>query len=214
VSKPINERLNVLLPRRKRGSAVLVIHSWWGLTVSFKAFGQALAEEGFVVGLADLFGGKTAADSVQAKRLRRAPRKEPMYKTLLRNIDDLRAVNGVHPAIGVVGFSMGGHWAVWLSQRSNLPIRATVLYYAARAGSFRGSHSSFLAHFAENDPWVSRASRRKMEIEIAKAGRPCTAFDYPGTGHWFAESGRRADYVPDAATVALERTIEFLKKTL
>ncbi|MCC6947499.1 MAG: dienelactone hydrolase family protein [Bradyrhizobiaceae bacterium] len=212
--KPISKRLVILLPRRKRRPAVLVIHSWWGLTASFRVFGRALADEGFVVGLADLFDGRTAADVRQATHLRRAPRKEPMYKTLIRNIDELRAVDGTHPAIGVVGFSMGGHWAVWLSQRPDLPIGATVLYYAARAGSFRGSRSSYLAHFAENDSWVSRASRRKMEAEIAKAGRSYTAFDYPGTAHWFAETDRRAEHAPDAAAVALERTIKYLKKTL
>jgi len=75
------------LPPAKRGPAVLIIHSWWGLTKSFTAFGDALAKQGFVVGLADLFDGKTASDPAEAKRLRAAPRREPMYKTLLRNIE-------------------------------------------------------------------------------------------------------------------------------
>lgn len=102
--KPISKRLDILLPRRKRRAAVLVIHSWWGLTDSFRVFGRALAEEGFIVGLADLFNGKTAADVRQATQLRRTPRKEPMYKTLIRNIDELRAVDGVHSAIAWSAF--------------------------------------------------------------------------------------------------------------
>ena len=137
-----------------------------------------------------------------------------MYKTLIRNINELRESDDARGDLGIVGFSMGGHWAVWLSQRSDLPIGATVLYYASRAGSFRRSHSSFLAHYAQTDPWVSAAARRKMESEIEKAGRPYTAFDYPGTGHWFAESDRPGEYAPDAAALALERTLIHLQETL
>ena len=109
---------------------------------------------------------------------------------------------------------MGGHWAIWLSQRPELPIGATVLYYAARAGSFAASPSSFLAHFAEDDPWVSRSARRRMEAAIAKADRPYQAYDYPGTGHWFAEQDRVQDFHPDAAALAFRRTVEHLRGTI
>ncbi|MDJ0896314.1 MAG: dienelactone hydrolase family protein [Alphaproteobacteria bacterium] len=203
------------LPASRRGPAVLVIHSWWGLTPAFHAFGEALAREGFIVGLADLFEGKTASDPAEAKRLRRAPRRTPLYKTLIGNIGELQSADGVAGAdIGVVGFSMGGHWAVWLSQRPELPIGATVLYYAARAGDFTASQSSYLAHYAEEDPWVSRTARRRMEAAIAKAGRPYQGFDYPGTGHWFAEQGRDQDFAPDAAALAFGRTVMHLKEKL
>ena len=192
-----------------------MIHSWWGLTPSFVDFGEALADQGFVVGLADLFDGRTASDPAEVKRLRRAPRREPMYKTLIRNIDELRALDDTGGAdIGVVGFSMGGHWAVWLSQRPDLPIGATVLYYAARAGDFGSGHSSFLAHYAETDTWVSRASRRRMESEIAKAHRRYEAYDYPETRHWFAEKDRDLEYAPQAAELAFLRTAEHLDRSL
>lgn len=213
--KTPNTPLEVCLPAKPPGPPVLVIHSWWGLTRSFRAFGRSLADEGFLVGLADLFGGQTASDPAGAKRLRGASRREPMYKTLIRNIEELRALDRRSAGdIGVVGFSMGGHWAVWLSQRPDLPIGATVLYYAARAGSFRDSHASLLAHYAETDPWVSRAGRRRMESEIAKADRPYQAFDYPGTGHWFAEADRDGDYAAAAAELAFRRTVEHLTNTL
>lgn len=194
---------------------MLVVHSWWGLTPSFVDFGEALAARGFVVGLADLFDGRTASRPADAQKLRREPRAEPMYRTLIRNIGELRADGAVDgKTIGVVGFSMGGHWAVWLAQRPELPIAATVLYYAVRAGDFGASRSAFRAHFAETDDCVRPAARRRMEAAIAKAGRPYTAFDYPGTGHWFAESDRPGDHDADAAALALERTAGFLEGTL
>ncbi|MFO7592384.1 MAG: dienelactone hydrolase family protein [Acidimicrobiia bacterium] len=48
-----------------------------------------------------------------------------------------------------------------------------------------------------------------MERAIDKRGLRYTAHDYPETGHWFAES-TEANYKPDAAELALERTALFL----
>ena len=215
MSKPPPKPLDIRHPAQGPAPAVLVVHSWWGLTSAFVAIGEALAQKGFVVGLAHLFDGRTASDSEEAKRLRSARRREPMYKSLIRNIHELQGFTGVSKAeIGVVGFSMGGHWAVWLSQQPDLPISATVLYYAARAGDFSSSHSSFLAHYAEEDAWVSRASRRRMESEIAKAERSYQAFDYPGTRHWFAENDREREYAPDASKLAFARTVKHLQDVI
>jgi carboxymethylenebutenolidase len=199
----------------KPDGLVLVVHSWWGLTQSFRDFAEGLAKEGFAAGLSDLFDGKTATDPEMAQRLRRAPRRVPMYKTLIANINELRACDqGAARPVAVVGFSMGGHWAIWLSQQKELPIRSTVIYYAARAGSFTDSRSAFLAHFADDDPWVSRASRRRMETEIAKAKRPYIAHDYAGAKHWFAETVQTETYDRRAAKLAFERTVAHLRATI
>ncbi|MEQ8370282.1 MAG: dienelactone hydrolase family protein [Alphaproteobacteria bacterium] len=204
----------ILPSRRVPFGGVLVIHSWWGRTDSFSEYGQALANAGFVAGLSDLFDGRTAATAAQARALRRRPRRIPMYHTLR---DDLAEVRASLPATGklaVVGFSMGGHWAVWLSQQADLPIASVVLYYAARGGDFRASRAAYLAHFAEQDPWLSSAARRNMERRLQVADRPYTSFDYAGTGHWFAESARPEAFVRGAAATARRRTVAHLKKTL
>lgn len=105
---------------------------------------------------------------------------------------------------------MGAHWAVWLSQHSPTAIDKVVLYYGARAGYFKGSRASYIAHFAEIDPFVSLTSRRSMERALRRAERPYEAYDYPGAGHWFAESDRCAEYRKESADLALKRTIEFI----
>jgi carboxymethylenebutenolidase len=207
--------LQVVQPTGGKGPGVLVVHSWWGLTPSFTRYAQQLSRAGFIVALPDLFNGEIATSEQQARQLRAKPRRQPFYKTLIAAIEELQATSGVRgSSIGIVGFSMGGHWAVWLSQRPNIPIAATIIYYAARAGDFSGSRSSYLAHFASDDPWVSGLARRRMEQAIAKAQRPYQAFDYAQTGHWFAESDRRQDYNRSAADLALHRSIATLKATL
>ena len=204
------------LPPGGSGPGVLLIHAWWGLNIFFKQTCDRLAEEGLVVMAPDLFGGEVAVTVEEAQRLRDKPRREPVNKTLLAAIEQLRS----HPAvrgssIGVVGFSMGAHWALWLAaQRPPLPIGAVVAFYGARAGDFSGSQAAFLGHFAQDDPWVSDASLKKLKKTLEGAGRPAELFVYPDTGHWFFESDRTDAYNPQAADLAWSRTVEFLRTHL
>ena len=190
------------------GTAVLVIHSWWGLTGSFHRYARGLAKGGCHVGLVDLYGGATAANAAEAKALRQAPRRVPLYRQLLAALESL-ALETNHSRLAVAGFSMGGHWAVWLSQQADVPVDAAILYYAARGGNFDGSQARYLAHFAEVDPWISPSARRGMQSAIARRGRPYQSHDYVGTGHWFAESENEA-FDEDAAGQALGRDLALL----
>lgn len=109
---------------------------------------------------------------------------------------------------------MGGHWAIWLSQRPEFQVAATVLYYAARGGSFEKCQAKILAHFAESDDWVRSTARKSMERAINGSGCAYQSHDYPGTTHWFTETDRSAEYDASCARQALERDIEFLRATL
>lgn len=203
----------IALPPSGKGKGVLVIHAWWGLNDFFKGVCDRLAKEGFVALAPDLFEGQVANTIAGAKSLRAKPKREPTYKTLIHAIEQL--IN--HPAvqgstIGVVGFSMGGHWALWLSQRPELPIGATVTFYGARAGDYTSSRAAFLGHFAEKDDWVSDASLKKLKKSLETADRVAVFFVYPETDHWFFESNRADAYNSQAAELSWERTIKFFRK--
>ncbi len=203
-------------PNFECSGAVLVLHSMWGLNGFFRRLCDRFADQGFVALAPDLYDGRVADTVAEATKLRAkvtVSRKEPVYKYLIRMIGELRSEAGVDD-IGVVGFSMGGHWAYWLAQRSNLPIAAMVAFYAARNGDYSESRSSFLVHFADTDAWVSPANVRKLERSLSKAGRSFVCHVYPGTGHWFFEDDRTDAYEPEAAALAWTRTIDFLKQEL
>ena len=208
----------LVVPRQGTGPGVLVLHSWWGLNAFFRGFCDRLGREGFVVVAPDLYGGKVAATIAEAKKLRAettASRREPAYKVLIRMINLLSGHEAVsRPGIGLIGFSMGGHWAFWLAQRPELPIEATVTFYAARNGAFSQTRSTFLAHFAETDEWVSAAGIRKLKKSLEAAGKSPRFYTYPGTGHWFFEQDRSREFNPEAAALAWPRTLEFLKEEL
>lgn len=161
-------------PKSGSGPGVLVLHSWWGLNPFFKGVCDRLANAGFVALAPDLYSGKIATTEASAKALRAqatASRREPAYKQLTSAIEHLSRLDSVtNPQIALVGFSMGGHWALWLAQRPELPVAATVVFYAARNGDFTQSKSRFLFHFAQLDDWVSTASTRKLKKSMELAG--------------------------------------------
>ena len=191
----------------------MVLHSWWGLNDFFRGLCDRLAQQGFVALAPDLYDGRVATDVAEAKTLRAkagASRKEPAYRYLIRMIRELQEESPGD--VSVLGFSMGGHWAYWLAQRPELPIAATVCFYAARGGDYSKSRSIFLGHFAETDEWVSAAGVRALERALERAGREHRFHTYEGTGHWFFESDRSDAFVPEAADLAWHRTLSFLRE--
>jgi carboxymethylenebutenolidase len=204
------------VPKSGKGSGVLVIHAWWGLNDFFRSVCDRLAREGFVAMAPDLFEGQVATSIKRAEELRDKPRREPAYKTLLRGIEDLQGQPETKgSSIGVIGFSMGGYWALWLAaNRPQLPIRALTTFYGARSGDYSKSRAAFQGHFAEEDPWVSDAARKKLQRALEVAGRVVDFHVYPGTGHWFFEADRKDAYDPKAAKLAWERTLAFLRAHL
>lgn len=195
------------------GHPVLVLHSWWGLTRSFTDYADQLASAGFLAACADLYDGELATDEAQARALRSRPRRKSMSRTLLDNAGGLLA----HPAadsdrVAVIGFSMGGHWAIWLAGSGRLPVSAAVVHYATRAFRAGAAAVPVLCHFAEEDPFVTTSGRRSMVRSLTTAGCPVQIAEHPGTGHWFAEAAESA-YHPQEAAAAFDQTCAFLRRS-
>lgn len=208
----------IAIPKAGSGPGVLVLHSWWGFNAFFKDLCDRFAEAGFVALAPDLYAGKVASTVAAAKRLRAeatASRRQPAYKMLMAAIDQLSNHEAVtSPRVALAGFSMGGHWALWLAQRPELPIAATAVFYAARNGDFTQSRSRFLLHFAENDDWVSALSVKKLKKSLEVAGRDASYYEYPGTGHWFFESDRVDAFHRESAALAWKRTLAFFQLSM
>src|SRR5919108_2625448 len=59
-------------PPAGKGPGVLVLHAWWGLNDTIKAFCTRLAESGFVAFTPDLYHGKVADTIPDAEALGKA----------------------------------------------------------------------------------------------------------------------------------------------
>jgi carboxymethylenebutenolidase len=197
-------------PASGMGTGVLVLHAWWGLTPFFRQLCDRLAAEGFVALEPDLYHGGTAETIEEAKKLRGKLKGAVAAQEISQAAEHLRAVSG-RERIGVIGFSLGGYWALWLADQPSSPVAATVAFYATRNGDYTQSRSAFQFHLAETDEYVAASGVKKMQKALKAAGKEAEFYTYPGTTHWFFESDRPDAYDAQAASQAWTRTLDFLR---
>jgi carboxymethylenebutenolidase len=203
------------VPPTGKGSGVLVLHAWWGLNDTMKDVCTRLAEVGFVAFAPDLYHGKVADTIAGAETLVKALnanhlQAEAELAEAIRFLHD--RAGSADRGLAVIGFSLGAYYALELANADPDHIRSVVLYYGTGGDEFGNSRATYLGHFAENDPFEPQASVDELEEALKRAGRPVTFYRYSGTGHWFFEPDRVDAYNREAATLAWERTLTFLKQ--
>src|SRR5438128_4573369 len=105
------------ITKKGRGPGVLVLHAWWGLNDFFKGLCNRLATAGFVAFAPDLYRGATASTRDGANALMSKLSEKAASEDIARSVRALQ----VHPGVrgkrpGVIGFSLGAFWALWLAQ--------------------------------------------------------------------------------------------------
>lgn len=202
------------IPQTGEGPGVLVLHAWWGLNDFFKALCDQLAQEGFVALAPDLYNGSVATTIGEAEQLIGQLNFPETKAAVLGATDYLRQHSSVRGAgVGVIGFSMGGAYALLLSGLKPEDVKAVTMFYANGEGDFASARAAYLGHFAETDEWEPLEGVRQLEAALRAAGREVTFHLYPGVAHWFVETNR-PEYNPAAAQLAWGRTYDFLHQQL
>ena len=191
---------------------VLVLHPWWGLNDDVIAYADRLAAAGFTVAAPDLFDGQIATTVEGAEGLAHGADEGAVNTIVVAALDRLTERLDASATIAALGFSFGAHWAIWSPTQRDRVV-ATVLYYGTTGDNLDASTAPVLGHFAEDDPFESADWVAEFESILRSAGRDVEFHRYPNTGHWFAEPSRDA-YRPEAADLAFERTVAFLRARL
>jgi len=203
------------MPKAGTRKGVLALHAWWGLNPFFRRLSDRLAQEGFVALAPDLYHGATAATIEEAKKLKSKLKHDTVSQEIIQAAEQLRTISSAGgQAIVVIGFSLGGYYALWLAEQMLVQIAATVVFYGTRNSDYTGSRSAFQFHFAESDVYVAASGVKKLQKSLQAAGREAEFYTYPGTTHWFFEDDRPDAYQAQAADLVWSRTIEFLKKQI
>jgi carboxymethylenebutenolidase len=210
----------VATPEGEATGAVVVVQEIFGVNSSIRAVVDGYAREGFVAIAPALFDryepnvelGYGEADMKRAF--------QEFYPKLDPNVSLVDVAAAFHyakragKATGVVGFCYGG-LVTWVSavRGASLGVRpdCCVGYYPGGIGRFAAEEPvcPVMLHFGANDDHIG-----KDQIDAVRtAHAEVKIFSYEGAGHAFANPDRPS-YVESAATLADERTLEFLKLNL
>jgi carboxymethylenebutenolidase len=205
------------VPPTGKDQGVLVLHAWWGLNDTIKAFCTRLAGSGFTAFAPDLYHGKVAHTIAEAETLGGAldakhSQAEAEIAEAALFLDE--RTGGAKSGLAVIGFSLGAYYSLHLAATDPEHISSVVLFYGTEGTmgtDFSKSRASFLGHFAENDQYETPSNVDSLEASLKRAGRPVTFYRYSGTSHWFFEPDVTQAYNEAAASLAWDRTLAFLK---
>jgi len=211
-------------------SAVIVVHEIWGLVEHIKDVARRLAGQGYAAIAPDLYtreGGPPTSGDLQ------------VFRKFLGEIPDRQIVGDLEAAfhylqgrpdirkekIGIIGFCMGGFYALFAS--AQIPgLRAAVDFYGRlvypeltekkplspldRAKNIR---CPIQFHFGEADPSIPLDQVSRLKEILGTHGKTFELYTYPDAPHAFFNDTRDS-YRPAAAQLAWQRTLAFFAKHL
>ncbi len=165
-------------PPAGRGTGVLVLHAWWGLNDTIKAFCTRLASSGFTAFAPDLYHGRVADNIPGAETLGSALDRD----RLQAEADVAGAAEFLNEYVGspdrgiaVIAFSMGVYYALHLAGTAPQYIRSVVLFYGtdgAAGGDYTNSRAAYLGHFAGNDQFEPPSNVDHLEETLEACWPP------------------------------------------
>jgi carboxymethylenebutenolidase len=220
VSVPGVEGLKGYLVKPKDASgklpAVLVIHENRGLNPHIKDVTRRLGAAGFMVLGLDYLSptGGTPADEDKARDMIGELKQVNIVAFGKAAVAYLKSRPDSSGKVGAVGFCWGGG-AVNALAVADPDLAAGVAYYGAqpRAEDVPKIKAALLLHYGGLDQRIN-AGIPAYEAALKKAGKDFQVYVYEGANHAFNNDTNAARYDKDAATLAWQRTLDFLKKHL
>lgn len=192
---------------------LILIQEWWGLNAHIQSVADRFAAAGFTTLAPDLYQGRVAGSADEASHLMNG------LDFVAAIEQDLRAalarLKTQAPAVGVLGFCMGG--ALTLAAAARLQgLDAAVCYYGIPPAELADlSHITIplQGHFASRDDWCTPAAVDTLEAQLRGAGRNFDFHRYEAD-HAFFNNARPEVFDAAAAALSFERSVQFLRQQL
>ena len=195
---------------------VVVIHENKGLVPHIEDVTRRVALEGFLAIAPDALTplGGTPEDPDKAPPLIGQLDRQATINNYLAAVRYLKTYPLSTGKIGVVGFCWGGGMANQLAVNSP-DLSAAVPYYGAQptAEDVPKIKASLLLHYAGDDAGINKGIPA-YEAALKKANVDYKMYMYEGTKHGFNNDTWAERYNKEAAQLAWQRTISFLKEKL
>jgi carboxymethylenebutenolidase len=206
------------LPASGSGPGVIVIQEWWGLTTHIAHMADRLAGEGYVALAPDLYGGATTHDEGEALQMLLELPVDRAARDLRGAVDYLLSRDEVvGEKVGVVGFCMGGSFALQLAVQEGRKVAAAVAFYPVgyMPDDYAGLHAPVLIHIADGDEINPPTLAEELIEKIsAGTGRTPEIAHYPAGHAFLNEEDLLGTFDAEQASIAWDRTIAFLRAHL
>jgi carboxymethylenebutenolidase len=199
--------------------AVIVVQEWWGLDEHIKGIARRLAAEHYFAIAPDLYsrqGGKVTKDPNIASELMGGLKQSDGIDDLLSTIDWLKLQNSVRGThIGVMGFCMGGSYAMTLPCVSR-DIKAAAPFYGEIPADEKLQKLNCPVFYAygENDGWIQRKDVDRLANALRKLNKSGEVKVYAGCAHGFFNDTRADVYSANAADDAWQRSLKLFEQNL
>src|SRR5580704_6436141 len=205
-------------PTSGSGPGVIVIQEWWGLTTHIAHMADRLAGEGYVALAPDLYGGVTTHDEGEALQLLLEIPVDRATRDLRGSVDYLLSRDEVvGDTVGVVGFCMGGSFALQLAVQEGDRIAAAVAFYPVGylPDDYAGLQAPVLIHIPDGDKINPPALAEELNEKISAATGTMPEIDHYPAGHAFLnEENLLGTFDAEQARIAWGRTLAFLRAHL
>jgi dienelactone hydrolase len=189
-------------------ASIALFHSALGVRPGVAQAAELLRSRGHDVHVVDQYDGRVFEDYEPAMAYVR----EVGFPALMAKALELTA----HLPDGFVtaGFSNGSGMAEFVA--ANRPVRGVLMLSGALDPAVIGvtwpQAVPAQVHYTVDDPFHEQGAIEAVVAAVTAAGGAIEVFDYPGSGHLFADPSKTDEYQPAEATVMWERVTEFLER--
>lgn len=205
-------------PESGSGPGIIVVQEWWGLDDHMADIVDRFAAEGFVALAPDLFGGRVAHDTDTAGKYMSELPADQAARDLAGAVDYLLDDDSVTSStVGVIGFCMGGGFALTLATQQGPRIGAVVVFYGVGEvpDDFAAITAPVQGHYGEQDQFYPVEQARAQEQQMRQQTQSSVEFHYYDAGHAFHnDKDKLGTYDADLAKLAWSRAVEFLRAHL
>jgi carboxymethylenebutenolidase len=191
----------------------VVIQEWWGLNNQIKKTADRLAEAGYRALVPDLYRGKLATAADEASHLMGSLNFLDAAEQDIRGAVQYLKQTSKKAVVG--GFCMGG--ALTLLAAARVPeMDAGACFYGIPPNEVfnaKGVKIPLICHFADHDDWCTPAKADELEAGLKQSKSKYEIHRY-NAHHGFMNEARPEVYDAQAAQMAWDRTLKFVKQAL